>query len=134
MPKCTRHLCALTRKNFYIWTRTWGCSAFELIAPLVLMIVLSVIRAQIGVTHTDQSGMLEKKLPVMPGIGNKDGDWATSTSLDHWIDDKVLPMFRFANYTEKHNRDDPEFNYAVSWDWHGPQFWAPSNCIKTWSW
>ena len=134
MVKCCRHLKALTRKNFYIWSRTWGCSSFEIIAPMVLMIALSIIRAQVPVTYTDQAGMLNKKYVVMPGIGNKDGTWAHDTSGNGWIDNKVVDMFRFANYTDKHDRDDPEFVYDIAWDWHGPQFWAPSHCLKTYSW
>ena len=134
MPKCTRHFFALTRKNFYIWTRTWGCSAFEILAPFILMIVLSIIRAQIPVTYTDQSGMLAKKGPVFLGVGNKDGKWAQNTSEDDWVDDKVHDMFEWANYTEKHNAGKTPFEYDISWDWHGPQFWAPSHCLKTFSW
>lgn len=121
MPKCTRHLFALTRKNFYIWTRTWGCSAFELVAPLVLMIVLSFLRTQVEITHTDQSGMLKKKYPVMLGIGKKNANtWAHNTDLDDWVNDFVTPMFGFANYTIKHDEDDPEASYDLGFDFHGP--------------
>ena len=35
-------------------------------------------------------------------------------------------MFKYANYAENH---DPS-NYSVGWDWYGPQYYAPSHCMK----
>ena len=53
MGKCVRHFKALTRKNTLIWTRNWGCSSFEIIAPIILMAALCIIRTQVPVTHVD---------------------------------------------------------------------------------
>lgn len=53
MAKCFRHFKALVRKNVKIWYRNKGCLVFEFVAPLVLMIALAVIRAQVPVTYTD---------------------------------------------------------------------------------
>ena len=58
MGKCNRHFCALTRKNWLLWKRNWGCSAFEFLAPVILMIFLTIIRLQVPVTKVDQAGML----------------------------------------------------------------------------
>lgn len=55
--------------------------------------------------------MLNKKYVVMPGVANKDGTWAHNTSENSLIDDRVTPMFKFSNYTDKHDRDDPEYRY-----------------------
>ena len=38
-------------------------------------------------------------------------------------------MYTYANYSEKHDKI-PE-DYSVGWDWHGPQFYAPTHCLKT---
>lgn len=38
-------------------------------------------------------------------------------------------MYTYANYSENHDKI-PE-DYSVGWDWHGPQFYAPSHCLKT---
>ncbi len=48
-----RHFKALMRKNFILWWRTPGCSAFEILAPMVLMAVLWIIRLQIATTSVD---------------------------------------------------------------------------------
>ncbi len=48
-----RHFKALMRKNFILWWRTPGCSAFEILAPMVLMAVLWIIRLQIPKTEVD---------------------------------------------------------------------------------
>jgi len=58
MPKCGRHFKALMRKNLLIYTRSYGCSLFEILAPIVLMIGLTVMRMQVPVVQTDQAGML----------------------------------------------------------------------------
>ena len=49
------------------------CSAFELLAPIILMVVLTVIRMQVPVTLTDQKGMLQKKWVAYPGVYNYEG-------------------------------------------------------------
>lgn len=131
-PKCIRHSRALLRKNFINWKRTPGCSAVELLAPIVLMIALVIIRLQIPVTHVDQEGMLQKKHVAFPGVPNFEGTWQGSTSKDSWMNDRVRPFFDWADYYEKHNGPGP--NYDVAWDWYGPQFYAPSQCIKLTSW
>ena len=53
-----RHFNALMRKNMIIWIRSPACSAFELLAPVILMVALTIIRMQVPVTLTDQKGML----------------------------------------------------------------------------
>ena len=55
---CSRHFNALMRKNMIIWWRSPMCSAFELLAPIILMVALTIIRMQVPVTLTDQAGML----------------------------------------------------------------------------
>ena len=50
MTKCFRHFKALMRKNLILWWRTPGCSAFEIIAPILLMAALWAIRLQVPTT------------------------------------------------------------------------------------
>ena len=130
--KCWRHTKALIRKNFINWFRSPGCSTFEILAPILLMVALVVIRMQIPVTYTDQAGMFKKKYVSMPGVPNYEGTWQKSSDDDDWINDKVRPMFIYADYYERHHGDPAE--YSISYDWHGPQFFAPSQCIKVLSW
>ena len=132
MPKCTRHFNALMRKNFILWWRMPGCAAFELLAPIVLMIVLTIIRNKVPTVPTDQAGMLSKKAPVMPGIGITNGKWAKSTSEDNFVDLKVRPFFGWADYSEGHTGSG--YSYQLAWDWTGPQFYAPTQCLKTSDW
>ena len=65
--KCFRHFKALMRKNFILWYRMPACSAFELLAPIIMMIALTIIRMQIPVLSTDQAGMFKKKWVVYLG-------------------------------------------------------------------
>jgi len=53
MGKCLRHFKALIRKNALIWKRNWGCSSFEIIAPIILMVGLCIIRTQVPYTFID---------------------------------------------------------------------------------
>ena len=89
--KCWRHTKALIRKNFINWFRSPGCSTFEILAPILLMVALVVIRMQIPVTYTDQAGMFNKKYVAMPGVPNNEGSWQKSTHYDDWINEKVRP-------------------------------------------
>ena len=50
---CFRHFWALSRKNAILWYRAPCCSAFEVLAPVILMIILTIIRMQIPTTETD---------------------------------------------------------------------------------
>ena len=76
--------------------------------------------------------MLDKKMVVFPGIGNVEGNWANDTHDDKWMEDKVRPFFVYADYYESHNKDPAK--YSAAWDWYGPQFWAPSQCIRYFDW
>ena len=69
MAKCLRHFNALMRKNFILWTRTYFCTVFEIVIPILLMLVLWVIRNQIPAVSVDQAGLLEKKYPSYPSVG-----------------------------------------------------------------
>ena len=134
MAKCFRHFNALMRKNFILWIRAWGCSTFEVLAPIVVMIGLTIIRNQIPQVSVTQEGMLEKKYPAYPGVGKDADGWCDSTHCDDWLKDAMVPLAAYANYTEKHERETEGAHYDPAWDWHGPQFWAPGHCIRTSDW
>ena len=76
--------------------------------------------------------MFRKKYVAMPGVPNIDGTWQQSTDGCEWINDKVNPFFTYADYYEKHH--GPGGPYDVAWDWYGPQFYGPSQCLKTTDW
>ena len=65
---CCRHFKALMRKNFILWYRSPGCSTFEILAPVFMMIALTLIRLQVPTTPVDQEGMFKKKYFVYPGV------------------------------------------------------------------
>ena len=120
MAKCFRHFNALMRKNFILWYRSPVCAIFEVVIPIILMAGLWGIRHKVPSYSVTQAGMLEKKYPTFPGVGKKsDGTWCKDTSCDDWMDNALRPMFDFAGYTEKHQRDTGA-SYETSWDWRGP--------------
>jgi len=117
------------RKNFIVWSRTPCCAFFEIMVPVFLMIVLSVIRLEVPTFSTDQSAMLDKKLPAFPGVGlTPDGTWGTST--DYNFDNLLRPFFTWANYSESHDHFDPTA-YQMSYDTKGPQYYSPGHCMRT---
>ena len=117
--ECTRHFLALMRKNGIIWIRNPGCSSFEILAPIVLMVVLTIIRMQVPVTSTDQAGMLQKKYPAFLGAAPMGpGEWSHSNEQNGVINDWVHPMLCHSNYTERHH--DSCEDYSIGNDWRGP--------------
>ena len=135
MTNCFRHFKALLKKNALLWVRTPACSAFEILAPVIMMIALWVIRLQVPTTSVDSEGMLGKNLPSWPGVGKKvGGTWDTSTASNNWVDSKVIPFANFTNYTVKRQKDGKIKDYDLGYDWHGPQFWFGSQCLKTFDW
>ena len=94
------------------------------------MVILTVIRMQVPVVLTDQKGMLNKKWVAFPGLANLGGYWSDSTDGDDWMNYNVRPFYTYANYSERHHDHIPE-DYDVAYDWRGPQFYAPSHCLKT---
>ena len=130
--KCFRHFRALMRKNFIIYYRTPGCSLFELLAPIILFIGLNIIRNLVPVTPTDPAGMGKKKLPIWPGLANTNGYWENSTDNAAWVDNKVRPLCNYTDYYTRHDSDPMKYN--IAWDWEGPQFYAPTQCIRYFDW
>ena len=117
---CWRHFWALMRKNFILWYRTPGCSTFEVLAPVVMMIALTIIRMQIPTSPVDQEGMFKKKYIVYPGVPPiTPGTWEGSTHNCNLINDKVSAMTCYSDYTERHDKDNC-VDYDVAYDWYGP--------------
>ena len=87
------------RKNFLLWWRMPACSAFELLAPIVMMVILTVIRMQVPVVPTDTAGMLKKNLPVYLGVQPKEiYTWKNNNDDSDWANEKVRPFFCYSNY------------------------------------
>ena len=77
--------------------------------------------------------MFKKKYIVFPGIQPKGiGEWEHKTSCD-LLNERVVGLACYSDYTEHHNKDNCR-DYDTAWDWMGPQFFAPSQCLKTYSW
>ena len=131
---CFRHFKALMRKNFILWFRTPGCSIFEILAPVILMVALTLIRMQIPTASVDQEGMFKKKYIVYPGVPMKGlGTWYTNTKNVDELSARVVGLACYSDYFDKHDPDDCRA-YDTALDWKGPQFFAPSQCLKTYSW
>ena len=128
---CCRHLRALTKKNFIIWKRTACCSALEILTPILLMVVLWVIRVQIPTANVDRDSLLNKKFPMALGVGQSSpGTWAKEQHpYEHWINDKVSPMYEWANYTGPRNNVDP-YNYNVLLDKSTFSWFTPGHCMQ----
>ena len=55
---CCRHFKVLMRKNMIMWWRTPICSAVEMLAPVLLMAILTLIRLQVPLKNVDKQDML----------------------------------------------------------------------------
>ena len=78
--------------------------------------------------------MFKKKYIVYPGVPqNGLGSWDHNTDNCNLLNDKVSALTCYSGYYERH---DPDIctDYDVANDWMGPQFYAPSHCLKTYSW
>ena len=129
---CFRHFMALMRKNFIIYLRTPGCSLFELLGPIILFIGLTIVRNLVPVTPTDSEGMQSKKLILMPGAPNIDGVWSTTNDDNRKVVDLTTPLTSYSNYTSRGNTNPDKYDFGN--DWYGPQFYAPTQCIRYFDW
>ena len=93
-----RHFKALMRKNLINWKRQPVCAFFEIISPLVLMIVICLIRWKVPYTSVDSEGMLDWTLPVMPCCAKVDGKWEGTTDYSHYVNDRVNDYFNYSGY------------------------------------
>ena len=78
--------------------------------------------------------MFKKKYIVYPGVPqNGMGSWDHNTDNCDLLNDKVSALTCYSDYFERH---DPDVctDYDVANDWYGPQFFAPTQCLKTYSW
>ena len=61
------------------------------------------------------------------------GTWDHNTKNCSLLNDRVRPLACYSDYNDKH--DEPNcWEYDAAWDWRGPQFYAPTQCLKTYSW
>ena len=64
--------------------------------------------------------MFKKKYIVYPGVPPKGiGEWEHSTSNCDLLNDRVVGLACYSNYTERHNSDNC-WDYDAAWDWMGP--------------
>lgn len=56
------------RKNFINWKRSPVCSTFEIICPMMLMLVLVYVRTLIQVKDLDLGGLDQYKHPAFPAL------------------------------------------------------------------
>ena len=116
MRKCFRHFKALMRKNLILWVRSWGCSTFEIIAPVILMTALAIIRSKVPVTPVDEAGLLGKTGPSMIGVGPKGMyQWDTTTDSNPIIDDRFRPVACHSSYFSVNSPDDCN-GYSLAYD------------------
>ena len=128
MAKCFRHFKALMRKNAILWWRTPGCSAFEIIAPIILMAALWIIRLQVPTTEVDQVSMLKKQGISTIGLG-PDPDTNLFDSSDDYLNGYVRNLTQFTGLCD--DRGGCGVDYNIAEDYHGPKIYTPSHCIKS---
>ena len=102
-------MCALLRKNFIVWRRNPFCGFFELLAPVVMMSCLWWIRTLVPIEDISKDGRLDAKFASNLGIANLGGTWSSSQGDNAWLNDKLRPMYIFANYTDKHYKNASEY-------------------------
>jgi hypothetical protein len=78
--------------------------------------------------------MLNKKKPSMIGIVPKGlGKWPNNNDDNDIFNQKMVPLNCFTQYFDRaHPTNCSQYNLGN--DYYGGQFWAPSNCLKTFSW
>ena len=70
--------------------------------------------------------MFKKKYIVFPGVPPATpGTWQGNTSDCKIINQKISGMGCYSDYVDRHNEPNCR-DYDVTWDWYGPQFFAPS--------
>ena len=102
-----RHFKALMRKNLINWKRQPVCAFFEIVAPLILMVVICLIRWKVPYTSVSPTGMLDWRLPVIPCCGKKDNKWVGDTTDSHQVSDRVNDFFNYTGYVT--HVDPPPF-------------------------
>ncbi|EAR99563.1 ABC transporter family protein (macronuclear) [Tetrahymena thermophila SB210] len=61
MSKTTSHLKALLKKNWILWRRSWGCSCFEILLPVVLtFITMTILRSNVDRVDIPQQTYFDK--------------------------------------------------------------------------
>ena len=78
--------------------------------------------------------MLSKKYWSNLGVPPTDtlGVWPQGQTSPAVINDKTRPLACYANYTDNHHAEC--YDYDIGWDYYGPQFFAPTQCIQVYSW
>ena len=94
-----RHFKALMRKNIINWKRQPVCAFFEIMAPLILMVIMALMRWKVPYVKVDSQGMLDMKLASFPGAGKPNGVWAKNTGGNDFVDWRENPFFTYVNYT-----------------------------------
>ena len=62
----TRHILALTRKNFINWRRTWFGSFLEIIVPILCMVGICLLRKYSDVKVTGSKSLLNQSHAFHP--------------------------------------------------------------------
>ena len=150
-----RHFKALMRKNLINWKRQPVCAFFEIVSPLLLMAVICLIRWKVPYTSVSPEGMLDWRLPIIPGCGKDDGVWSGSTDYVYQNNDRVNDFFNYTGYATHvtpppfvptseeftilgqlaasaqdnlGGYDPPDYN--EDYDWYGPQYFFPPQCVR----
>ena len=59
--------------------------------------------------------------------------WPNNNDNDKEFFKKFKPLACHSDYTEPTHKDNC-WDYSIGDDPRGPQFWSPSQCLKTYSW
>ena len=99
-----RHFTALCRKNWIIWKRNFVCTIFQMVVPVVLMLVLIYARSVVKIKHTDLVALEKYRHPAFPALVYKKATHGDSYSYEmdaHATNDAVQDFMMWANYHPK---------------------------------
>lgn len=95
MGSNTRHILALTRKNFINWRRTWFGSILEIVVPILCMVAICLLRKYSDVKITNSQSLLEEAHAFYPVTHLRGINWELSGKRDS----NTTDFLQFANIT-----------------------------------
>ena len=75
-----RHFTALCRKNWIIWKRNFVCTIFQMIMPILLMLILVWARSVVKIKHTDLVSLEKWRHPIYPALDYKKSRFGSTYS------------------------------------------------------
>jgi len=139
MGSSARHWKALMKKNAILWRRRPFCSLFEIICPVLAMLVMVFLRYHIGSSSIPYNLLIEKvKVPSLPGLKwssksskkHPNGSWSNSIVTHRSIGKDLTAYMNYTEYPTKFHYRNPEHQYSLIEDVRGPLYFIPEDCLE----